>query len=215
MGLKTIVSVVTAASSVDLLTLADLKADLNISGTDQDVWLSRCIRRASTYIANYCNRVLVQETVREQIFPDRDAFPYQVPNARDTIGLTRWPIISVTSLTEHDHALTKDTDFLVEPDAGQLIRLQSVTGLPMSWNTWPLVVVYSAGYASIPADLQDACSRLVKKMDINRVRDTTVKSEEVSGISRTEWWVPTGADGGNIPPDVADLIDNYRVPVTA
>lgn len=214
MGLQTIVSVEEAAESTDLITLADLKVDLNINSVDQDVWLSRCIQRASAYIANYCNRVLVQETVREQIFPDRDSYPYQVPNARRIIGLTRWPVISVASLTEYGNALTEGTDFLVEKDTGQLIRLQPVTALPMLWGTWPLVVVYTAGYANIPADLQDACSRLVKKANINRTRDTTVKSEEVSGISRTEWWISTGADGGNMPPDIADLVDNYRVPVT-
>lgn len=29
----------------------------------------------------------------------------------------------------------------------------------------------------------------------------------------SRWWIATGNEAGNVPPDVADLIDSYHVPV--
>jgi hypothetical protein len=46
-------------------------------------------------------------------------------------------------------------------------------------------------------------------------RDSYLMSENIPGVRDARWWIATGNEAGNIPPDIADLIDSYRVPVIA
>lgn len=40
----------------------------------------------------------------------------------------------------------------------------------------------------------------------------SAKQEDVPGVYSASYWVSTGGEGA-MTPDVADLLDNYRVPV--
>jgi hypothetical protein len=42
-----------------------------------------------------------------------------------------------------------------------------------------------------------------------------LKQETVVGILERQWWIATGAESGNLSPDISDVLDNYRVPLTA
>lgn len=213
MTVRSILTVVTPAASYDLTTLAIVKTELKITGGDSDDWLKLQIKNASAAIANYCNRVFQSEKVSELLYVERDAFPYQVPGNVVALQLARWPIVAVTSVTVNGNALDPATDFKINDKVGQLYRLD-FDAMPMLWEAWPVVVEYSGGFTDIPADVADACVLMVKKRWYARGRDPLVKVDEVAGVGRQEYWVSTGSEGA-FPPDIADMIDNYRVPVTA
>ena len=90
-------SVITAASTYDLTTLAVMHDELNIPSNDtsKDASLARIITAVSAGVAKYCNRVFALETVRDVIFPQRDAYPYQVPGDIAPLQLSRWPIVQM------------------------------------------------------------------------------------------------------------------------
>jgi len=213
MTIRSILDVTAAAAGYDLTTLTVVKDELQIADTASDSWLSRQITNASKSIANYCNRVFQVETLTETLYIERDAYPYQVPGSTVGLQLARWPIKTLTSVTANGTVLTADTDYKVNKAVGQVYRLD-MEGLPRLWDAWPTIIVYDAGYDTIPEDLADACVLMVKKRWYSRGRDPLVKVDEVAGIGRQEYWVSTGSDGA-FPPDIADMIDNYRVPVTA
>ena len=95
-------SVTTAASTYDLVSLADVKADWAITGTDatRDAFLSRAISRCSTAAGQYCNRVFPSEMVTETFFAERDIQPRMNYGGVDPLQLTRWPIVAITSVVE-------------------------------------------------------------------------------------------------------------------
>ena len=84
MSVRIISTVLTAASSYDLTTLANIKDDLAIPSTDtsSDATLARFITEQSALVAQYCNRVFPIETIQDVIYPDRDPYPYLVSQDR-------------------------------------------------------------------------------------------------------------------------------------
>jgi hypothetical protein len=216
MGYRVISTVVTPAGSYDLAKLADVKAELNISDTSSDTLLTRYIAYASTAVSQLCNRRLTTETVKDEIWPDREDFSYQVTGALKDIQLSRWPVVTLSSLSEDGNALADGVDFRIDKETGIVSRLDK-GGYPASWSAWPIVATFTAGLGAtvddIPQDIQDATIRLVKARYFARNRDPILKSEDIPGVRSVQYWISTGADAGNMPPDVVDLLNNYRVPV--
>lgn len=210
-----IVTVVTPASSYDLTTLGVVKDMLGITVTDSDTFLTRQITQASAAIASFCNRIFASETVRDTVFPWREGYPRVLRGGEDgPLQLGRWPIVSVTSLTENGTALTSGTDYLIDAAKGQILRVDT-NGAPRAWTTLPLVITYVAGYATIPADIADAAIRMVKGQFYGRGRDPAERSVSVAGVGDVAYWLGGGPNMGVMTPDVVDLLDNYRVPVIA
>ena len=235
MSVTSILTVTTPAASRDLSTVAAWQAQSGITVTGADAAaVTQLITAASRAIEQFCNRSFAREVLRETIWPERDPYPFQVPGGVGVLQLQRWPIavdtdgVPVVSVAEgvgtSARTLTIDEDFMADVDAGQLVRLNQI-GLPMTWPAQKFVVAYTAGWvvpgqadsgtpATLPPDITDACNRLVIGRWYERRRDPFLKSVQVEGVDRVDYWIPN-SDTGNFPPDVADLLDNYRVPVVA
>src|SRR4051812_41668403 len=99
-----ILTVTTAADSYDLTSLANVKAELSITDGTSDTLLRRYISGASLAASHYCNRVFAVETVTERFLAGHRC-GYLGP-----LQLARWPLITVTSVTEDDELLVVDDD---------------------------------------------------------------------------------------------------------
>jgi hypothetical protein len=107
-------------------------------------------------------------------------------------------------------------NFTIDAQRGWLIRLDAFTGISVNWESIPVTVQYQAGYRKVPADLVDACLRLVTARFAARGRDPMLVQREQPNIGVQRWWVgSTPGQSGALPPEIAALIDQYRVPVTA
>lgn len=212
MSIRVISTVTTAAESYDLTTLAVVKDELSITNGASDATLGRYLTWASLALAQEVNRVFPVETLTDEVWPDRAHSP--VRGGIDVLQLSRWPLVSVASITENGTALVDGTDFRSDGDKGQVLRLNGSGGL-RSWPGCPIVVTYSAGYETIPGDLADAVTRMVRNRYRAKGRDSFLVSEEIPGVRNSRWWIATGNEAGNVPPDIADLISSYRVPVLA
>ncbi len=212
-GAATITSVVTPAVSYDLVDLATVTQELGTPPGD-DTIIARLISRASASIAQYCNRVLVAEIVKDEFWPQRDPSPRSIPGGVAPLQLTRWPVIEINSVTENGNALIDGTDFRADKSRGQLTRLDG-SGYPRSWPALAIAAQYKGGYDDIPADIQDAALRMVRARWLGRNRDPLLRQESIPGVRDVTYWVPSGDSNGNMPPDVADILDNYRAPVIA
>jgi hypothetical protein len=212
MQAQNISTVTTAAASYDLVTLDIVKDELGITDNSKNSVLQRYITSASAMAAQYCNRVFPAETLQDEIWAARDPWPRIIPGGLPSLQLARWPIVSVTSVTENGVALVQDTDFTISAAAGQLIRLD-VNGYPRMWPIYPLVVVYVAGFATIPVDVQDAVTRMVTRRYASKGRDPNLRQQSIPGVLEQNWWIATGTDSGNMSPDISDILNNYRIPV--
>jgi len=183
------VTVTTPASSQDLASLADLKTELQITANTDDVWLQAKITEASQVIAIYCARSFGQETLTQT---------FRLDDAPMALQLARFPIASVTSVTQEGDALTTD-QFEAQPEPGLLRRLSG--DQPIAWNATKVTVVYQAGYvlpSSAPPALRDACIIMVKGRYAARTRDPLIKSEEAQDVYKFEYWVGGVSDSGSL-----------------
>lgn len=201
-------TVITPADSHRLTTLAAIKAELRLSGGADDGFLSDLIDRASATVRRWCGRVFALETVRE-------TFRLSAPVA--TLSLSRWSVVSIVSVTESGNTLTAD-DFEAEDGEGFLYRL-SGSDQRRDWSAGKIVVEYATGYVlpgkpgrTLPEDVEQATLMLVKAGWFARSRDPLVRSEDVSGVLSTTYWVGGFGAGASLPPDVEGLLAPHRQP---
>ncbi|NVO13895.1 MAG: hypothetical protein HXX10_07650 [Rhodoplanes sp.] len=216
MAVQTLTTVNTAATATALRFATLAQARILIHGTTpaDDDFLNLQIGWASQAIRNFCNRVLAVETVTDEYWPDRDGYQWVVVGGLSPIQLTRFPVTSAPVVIEDGVPLTEGADYRVAYDRGHLIRLDSA-GYPTRWSAVPVSAKYLAGYDPMADDIVDATIRMVKAAWFARKRDPYLRQKTVDGIGSKSWWVSSGPGGGNMPPDVVDLLDNYRVPVFA
>jgi len=133
-----------------LTTLAKVKLDGNISGTDadRDTVLNSIIAGISKRMQNYIDRNIVQATATNETV-DSDGYW--------SVQTRHWPIISITSVTLADGTvLVENTDFeCLEADKanGWIVRLSG--GYTTGWERGQRVakVTYVHGFAAVPDDL--------------------------------------------------------------
>lgn len=194
-----ILSVVTPAASQDLTLVATVKADLGIATGNDDAWLADEIHTQSEHIAGELNRVFGLETVTEI---------FTLARPRIGLNLRRYPNIAVASVVENGETLAA-ADYRLDSERGQIFRLSGG-----HIGCWPagvdIAFSYDGGYAlldGLPRPLEKACRDLVKANWFARRRDPYVKSEDVPGVLRTDYWV------GDLPGSVdmiMDRIAKYR-----
>jgi len=122
-----------------LITQADLEKHLQIDVTNEpDAVVTQYIEQAQATADNWCQQPLEYGTVTE-IFDADQPSAWRV--------LNRFPISTVTSVTENDILLTEDDDYLWYADG----RIRRVAGtVERSWSGLPdaTTVVYTAGYGA-------------------------------------------------------------------
>ncbi len=219
MGKVQISTVVTPAQNYALTTLdaVNLRLSIPAGDTSKATLLTDFINRATQAVVTYCRQPFVVETLQDLIIPERDAYPYQVPGGLQPLQLARWPLQSVTSVTtmpmvNSPIVLNQGTDFIINAALGELVRLNPDTGYPWRWDAVPTTVVYQAGYTNVPLDLEDAVIRLVTKMYWNAGRDPSLMEESQGSIGTKRYWVAGPGGDGNLPPEIQDLLNGYRVP---
>jgi hypothetical protein len=166
--MQSTIVVTTPASSIDLITLAELKRALNITATASDEMLGELITRVSDEIAAYCSRVFGYETVVET-FTEVDA-------AKHRLFLARYPVpqdnTGITSITSGGAALTYPNGLLLDSLWGKLT-------LPSGNYVEQTIVNYSGGYHlpdEAPPALKQAAIMLMREAYYASVRgDATVR----------------------------------------
>lgn len=178
--------------SGDLVTLEEVKAELQITGTETDDYLALLITRMSTIIESFCRRIFAVEGL-EETFRLRG-------QASESLVLDRDPVTAVTSVAADGIALDGD-EYEYDAEAGLLYRL--VGDDQVLWTGSSIVVAYSAGYAITPGPVQKAMFDMIKLGQASRTRDPSLRSENIlEGLYSYTLFVPTDMVGG-LPPDVA------------
>ncbi len=206
------------AGPYDLTTLADVKLELAIAtgDTTNDAWLQKAITRGSLAIQTYCNMVFATETVQDIIYLQQDPYPYQVPGGVAPLQLSRYPVQSITSVVVNEGVsynglitLQPGVDYVADLRPGQLIRLNVWTTFPTNWDSCPTTVIYTAGYTTVPGDLEQAALMWVASQFQSRTRDRNLKSESHPSLGEKTYWIPNAPES-HFPPEIAELIDKYR-----
>lgn len=206
--------VTTPASSLALLTAAELRAAAGLAASDTslDAVLAMLEARVAASIMSECNiavgfgaePTLKQETLTET-FWDVDA---------QLLILARRHGVVITSVVEDGTTLAA-TDYVLDYEAGMLMRMAA--DAPVRWSATKIVVVYKAGFTTIPGDLKQAAMDFVSASYLESSRDPFVKSLEIDipDIERVrrDYWVgsvPGQTNQGAVPDTVVGQLKRFR-----
>jgi hypothetical protein len=110
--------------------------------------------------------------------------------------------------------LAAGTDYTVNAKTGQLFRQNGGAWSQRNWSSPLVTAFYQGGYTTIPSDVVTAALRTITQRFFARGRDPYLKSRDQQGMGSQTFWVG-GLPGvsGSIPQEIADMLDNYRVPL--
>jgi hypothetical protein len=196
------VTVINAAASQDLTTLATVKTIMGITGSAQDALISLLIPMGSNEVASFCNRVLGQETVSQRFFLNWHDRP-------EILQLDRFPVASIASVTEGDQVLSA-SDYLLDAPNGRLRRLSS--DVQTCWSSQKIVVEYVGGYAllgELPNAIETACIKRVSMLLHEAGRDPSVRQISIPGVIERSYWV--GAEASDpVIKDIERMLNPFR-----
>ena len=156
----------------DLCALADVKAFLGITSSATDAVLSALITNVSAAIESYCNRTFASAAYTET----------RNGNGGWRLFLGNGPVTAVVSVAVDGQAIPAAADALASGylfDEGTLY----LRGYCFSRGVQNVTVSYTAGYASVPGDVVQACVEAVAHHFAKR--DRIDKASETLGTQQT------------------------------
>lgn len=182
-----------------LTTLAVAKSHLSVNSSDtaQDNRIELFINAASERIERFTDRKLVSQGSIAEIQHGRRA---------NILLLKQWPIIAVSELkVDHSATFTDPltivpvTDYTISDDSTSLLYINQV--FPVGFNN--IKVTYTAGYTTVPSDLELACLWLTEWYYLHRTRGdmgrtTASKGDESVGVL------------SDMPPMIEEILIDYK-----
>jgi hypothetical protein len=172
-----------------LTTVANVKTYLGVVGSADDALIENLIDRVTNFIQKYCNRNFTRSNYDE----------YYDGSGTGYLFLPSYPIVSV-ALLEIDDVAEASTDYAIYAETG-MIRLRNGKFNDGILNVH---VTYTAGYANVPKDLEQACTEIVAMKYYSR-------GTEKFGVTARNF-----GEGGAIsyertlPAEIKGILDLYK-----
>ena len=204
-----------APSVTALTTLAAVKSELGIdsAATTDDDYLNGLVASVSATVKTYLRRGELGRASYVETFRAQPRVGGYCGFGRGQLILSRWPVASITSITEDATTLTAGSDYDFDTFDGECYRL--VNDRVKDWTAQLITVTYSAGYLlpgqtnrDLPADIERATVLAVASSYNARGRDAGIKSVDLAGLGKTEFGFATAQDA--LPPGCAALLDAFR-----
>jgi hypothetical protein len=205
----TITRVITPADSLALVSLDQAKVALGIdpADTSQDAAIQQEIAAVTAAINNYCDRIFVRQTYRDQIRSVCDWLAWGRP-----LETRQWPIpvdvdgTPVLTVTE-DGTLLDAALWEIEIETGSVYRLDT-QAMILSWTGRLILIDYDAGYDTIPPDVQGAALEYLTSRWSARGRDPALRRETIPDVIQQDWY--TDATTPSMSSTVRDWLAPYR-----
>ena len=204
-----------ALDSTALLTLAEAKDALRVTGSSEDVLLERAVNVATLWAEHVCERRLKSRAVTSL----RLAGP---PGRRLYLPIVPISTTATLTVTHNGDAQTvwkveadgdpEDFDVIVGPLTVPSSRMQpdylyrSAGWSTSSWaNPYNVLISYTGGLSTIPDDLKDAVCMLLQRV----WREFKQGTADMVSVN-----TPTGSvtfADRRLPPRAAQILESYRV----
>lgn len=173
-------------------TIDQLKEYLGDLSDKSDVLLTRIVDAATAAIQSYCGRDFTSASYVE----------YYDGSGTNTLILNQYPIITLTSLLEGGSALTTgqdasaSPDVLFYPETGRLVRPWFIF---LPYRNW-YKATYTAGYATVPADIIQAT------LDLSAI---ILREKDRVGLTQKTAGTQTVTYSRKLPDHIREMIDGY------
>ena len=179
----------------ELTTLSALKSWLNLTTVMDDAMLSRLISAASSYIENILNR-----TILSQIYTDKMS-----GKGTHTLSFYHSPVTAVASLSIDGNIIPAASSSL---QAGYLFSSSQLmlNGYLFTRGHQNITVTYTAGYTTVPYDIEQACLELCALRYKERDR--------IGQISKTIAGEVSSFMQKDMPGSVTTILQQYKRVIT-
>lgn len=212
------ISVTAAATDLSLLSISELRKAANVSDGSRDTDLLALGLRVAATIAGACKIATdgaTPPTLRKETITDTFRRSRWVGRAaqrdRDDLDggellyLSRRPVVTVSSVVEAGTALDPSS-YEIRAGIGALVRLNN--DVPCQWARNKIVVVYDAGFATVPYGLKRAAEQLIQMYWSQQTKDPLVRESNIPGVLERQFWIGSSSDP-SIPQDVMDDLGPY------
>jgi hypothetical protein len=206
----------------DLITLADAKTELGVTGTSQDAAILARITRASKVITEHCNRQFALASAEETfVFGHHWRHQHHSHHARheQALVLTLYPVVEIASISLDGIDLDASA-FDVQPEEG-MIRL-------IDCGRWHgrVIVSYTGGYLlpdAAPGALQQACIELVRQYSNASSSSASAGASGIRSITHGDETVTfdtsssssSSSKSSGLSQFIIDLLSPFRRPALA
>jgi hypothetical protein len=203
--------VVTSATDMGLVTLAEVKAALGIDAADtsSDAALTAQINAISAAINKYCCRIFPQ-----QVYQDQGRQLHSWVNPGQPLRVRQPPIGDGTLVVTEDGVVLDPAEYEVEPEKGTIYRLQS--NMIAAWCGNLVLFDYTGGFDPIPADVKAGALEWLNQRWLSKGRDPSIRSETIPDVISVVYQNDSGSSGTSYsesrpPAEVCFWLNGYRL----
>lgn len=195
-----------------LTSVANVKTYLGITSSSDDALLEMFVNQTTDWIEQFCGgRRFKDTTYTDEIYESEFAkeqgdFPTIVRNRNYWLNCRQYPITATAAVVVKYRSgntswqTQEATGYEVYNNRGQVYLYGGMPNIRQA-----VKLTYSAGYATIPSDLELACIKLVARQYEKR-KSQGKKSESIGGA--TIVWADVGAE--SVDGDVQSILDTYK-----
>ena len=193
----------------DLITRDEYKALKNLSqSVKEDGRIEALVDSVSQLVKTYCGNSIVD------YYSSNKTETFNVNWDTYVVQLTESPVNAIVSVQEREGysssyttLTTGDNEYFLDTDTDSIIR--TTTG--SAYKNWPkgpgaVKIVYTAGYATTPKDLQLAVADLVTYY----LKDEYKERRSLQGASMTNQGTSSAANNVDFPDHIKRVLDLYK-----
>lgn len=199
--------VTTPADDKKLLSMEEMRDAAGVVENTYDNALMTLNEAVSAMIAKACHVIPGSgadvPTLRSEVLTE--TFNMDCP--QDYLRLSRRPVTAIGSVALDGVALTLTTDYLFGRHfPGAISHMSGTRSIGWAYGG-VAVVVYTAGWITVPPDLKMAAQRLVQFMWSQQQRDPLMRSESMPGLGTYNYWVgQLGPMPNGVPQEVHSML---------
>jgi len=188
------------ADATELVSLANLKAWIRNTTADKDAILQSIKDGVEEWVKNYCQRDFIIATFTE----------YYDGDGTTELLVRNNPITWITSIHDDgardfgDASLISSDNIISNDAEGWAAGIVELFLDSFSRGTKNIKIIYLAGYATVPADLQMAVKKICAKIYFEQDKGLAGRVSQTVGDKVIELSLDT------IPKDAKLILDSYR-----
>ena len=193
----------------DLITRDEYKSLKNLSqSVKDDGRIDALVDSVSQLVKTYCGNNIVD------YYSSNKTETFNINWETHMVQLTESPVNAIVSVQEREGysssyttLTTGDNEYFLDTDTDSIIR--TTTG--SAYKNWPkgpgaVKIVYTAGYATTPKDLQLAVADLVTYY----LKDEYKERRSLQGASMTNQGTSSAANNVDFPDHIKRVLDLYK-----
>ena len=188
--------------STPLINLAYVYPFVGVTNdSSKDAILTVLIDGASDVINGYLNRNLLSQSYSE-------FYDFSQPDR--TLVLRQFPVTALSQITLYDEGVATVVDgsnFIWEANGLVQFSPSSTFGWWFPQGFQSVQANYTAGYSSVPNDIQLACAMVIQRTFFNIARNPLIASERLGDYSAT---YKSAIEIELLSPDVRAILSKYR-----